>query len=199
MKLWLKLHEPPCTDPYARWCGRAKAAKPSPIPIREYHFLRRNFRLPFRSNSYYVLHGVAPFFFVFRNFNPIGSRSNFSTKFSTHRWKKSLKLYDESNWPANIHNEIQNCPEIFFQHDYWMCSKCKFHELCWVSSGFSANFLNHRWPYHMPRLSWAKSTYYAGMVKGTSLSSNGVALRLHCNGDSIKPRALAENLLAIRH
>ena len=32
-KLWRKLHEPPCTDPYARWCGRAKAAKPSSIPI----------------------------------------------------------------------------------------------------------------------------------------------------------------------
>jgi hypothetical protein len=36
-KLWLKLHEPPCTDPYARWCGRAKAVKPSPIPMCARH------------------------------------------------------------------------------------------------------------------------------------------------------------------
>ena len=42
MKLWLKLHEPPCTDPYARWCGRAKAAKPSPIPIDD-HRMRYGF------------------------------------------------------------------------------------------------------------------------------------------------------------
>ena len=25
--------EPPCTDPYARWCGRGRAARPAPIPI----------------------------------------------------------------------------------------------------------------------------------------------------------------------
>ena len=28
--------EPPCTDPYARSCGRGRAARPSPIPIRRY-------------------------------------------------------------------------------------------------------------------------------------------------------------------
>src|SRR5512139_1049502 len=32
---------------------------------RECHFFGRNFRLPFRSNPYYVLHGVAPFFLCF--------------------------------------------------------------------------------------------------------------------------------------
>jgi hypothetical protein len=31
----------------------------------ECHFPGRNFQLPFRSNSYYVLHGVAPFFLSF--------------------------------------------------------------------------------------------------------------------------------------
>ena len=25
--------EPPCTDPYARWCGRGGAARRPPIPI----------------------------------------------------------------------------------------------------------------------------------------------------------------------
>jgi len=30
----LNLDEPPCTDPYARWCGRGRAARPAPIPIR---------------------------------------------------------------------------------------------------------------------------------------------------------------------
>ena len=29
-----KITEPPCTDPYVRWCGRGGAAKPPPIPIR---------------------------------------------------------------------------------------------------------------------------------------------------------------------
>ena len=34
--------EPPCTDPYARWCGRGGAARPPPIPVgpmswRQYH------------------------------------------------------------------------------------------------------------------------------------------------------------------
>ena len=29
----VRLHEPPYTDPYVRWCGRAKVARPSPIPI----------------------------------------------------------------------------------------------------------------------------------------------------------------------
>jgi len=29
----LRLYEPPCTDPYARWCGRAKVVRPSPILI----------------------------------------------------------------------------------------------------------------------------------------------------------------------
>ena len=28
-----RLYEPPCTDPYARWCGRVKVVRPSPIPI----------------------------------------------------------------------------------------------------------------------------------------------------------------------
>jgi hypothetical protein len=32
-KHYVRLHEPPCTDPYARWCGRAKAVRPSPIPM----------------------------------------------------------------------------------------------------------------------------------------------------------------------
>ena len=26
--------EPPCTDPYARWCGRGRSARTAPIPIR---------------------------------------------------------------------------------------------------------------------------------------------------------------------
>jgi hypothetical protein len=26
--------EPPCTDPYARWCGRGGAVRRLPIPIR---------------------------------------------------------------------------------------------------------------------------------------------------------------------
>ena len=25
--------EPPCTDPYARWCGRGRSARTAPIPI----------------------------------------------------------------------------------------------------------------------------------------------------------------------
>ncbi|WP_429364110.1 hypothetical protein [Paraburkholderia sp. GAS32] len=25
--------EPPCTDPYARWCASGRAARPAPIPI----------------------------------------------------------------------------------------------------------------------------------------------------------------------
>ena len=29
----LKSVEPPCTDPYARWCGRGGAARLPPIPI----------------------------------------------------------------------------------------------------------------------------------------------------------------------
>ncbi len=29
--------EPPCTDPYARWCGRGRAARPSPIPMCAEH------------------------------------------------------------------------------------------------------------------------------------------------------------------
>ena len=33
LKHWARLCEPPGTDPYARWCGRAKAVRPSPIPI----------------------------------------------------------------------------------------------------------------------------------------------------------------------
>jgi hypothetical protein len=28
-----QLLEPPCTDPYARWCGRGGAARLPPIPI----------------------------------------------------------------------------------------------------------------------------------------------------------------------
>src|SRR6202035_3802580 len=28
-----QLLDPPCTDPYARWCGRGGAARPPPIPI----------------------------------------------------------------------------------------------------------------------------------------------------------------------
>ena len=35
----LKSVEPPCTDPYARWCGRGGAARlpPIPIPLRGNH------------------------------------------------------------------------------------------------------------------------------------------------------------------
>jgi hypothetical protein len=29
----VRLHESPYTAPYVRWCGRAKVARPSPIPI----------------------------------------------------------------------------------------------------------------------------------------------------------------------
>ena len=29
----LKSIEPPCTDPYARWCGRVGAVRPLPIPM----------------------------------------------------------------------------------------------------------------------------------------------------------------------
>ena len=35
---------------------------------RECHFLGCNFRLPFQSCPYYVLHGVAPFFLSFSRF-----------------------------------------------------------------------------------------------------------------------------------
>jgi hypothetical protein len=31
--LKLNLVEPPCADPYARWCGRGGAVKRPPIPI----------------------------------------------------------------------------------------------------------------------------------------------------------------------
>ncbi len=37
----LNQSEPPCTDPYARWCGRSGAARPRPIPIE--------LRIPVRS------------------------------------------------------------------------------------------------------------------------------------------------------
>jgi hypothetical protein len=30
-----QLLEPPCTDPYARWCGRGGAARLPPIPINQ--------------------------------------------------------------------------------------------------------------------------------------------------------------------
>jgi hypothetical protein len=56
----------------------------------ECHFLGRYFRLPFRSNPYYFLHGVAPFFFVLPNLNLIGSHSNFSTNFCTHSARYSI-------------------------------------------------------------------------------------------------------------
>jgi hypothetical protein len=31
---WSSRFEPPDTDPYVRWCGRAAAVRPPPIPIR---------------------------------------------------------------------------------------------------------------------------------------------------------------------
>jgi hypothetical protein len=38
-----QLLEPPCTDPYARWCGRGGAARLPPIPINPHpnqpHFI----------------------------------------------------------------------------------------------------------------------------------------------------------------
>src|SRR5208283_4327644 len=34
-RLLAQLLEPPCTDPYARWCGRGGAARLPPIPILE--------------------------------------------------------------------------------------------------------------------------------------------------------------------
>ncbi len=35
----VRLYEPPGTDPYARWCGRAKIVRPSPIPISVWELL----------------------------------------------------------------------------------------------------------------------------------------------------------------
>jgi len=32
-----QLLEPPCTDPYARWCGRGGAERLPPIPINTHH------------------------------------------------------------------------------------------------------------------------------------------------------------------
>ena len=40
-----QLLEPPCTDPYARWCGRGGAGRLPPIPIRGTFRTSRDVRL----------------------------------------------------------------------------------------------------------------------------------------------------------
>jgi hypothetical protein len=30
--------EPPCTDPYARWCGREESARTPPMPLAGFSF-----------------------------------------------------------------------------------------------------------------------------------------------------------------